>query len=87
MQTFKPALQFVVMVTPEDMKANAEYFKMADHVCRSPAKTHTIQINSCLRSMSQALKLLVTLCSGYLAEQITTTMQMWSSYSILQRGE
>ena len=28
--------QFVVMVTPEDMKANAEYFKMADHVCRVP---------------------------------------------------
>ena len=24
------------MVTPEDMKANAEYFKMADHVCRVP---------------------------------------------------
>ena len=30
--------QFVVMVTPEDMKANAEYFKMADHVCRSLLK-------------------------------------------------
>ena len=24
------------MVTPEDMKANAEYFKMADHVCTVP---------------------------------------------------
>ena len=31
-----PSPQFVVMVTPEDMKANAEYFKMADHVCRVP---------------------------------------------------
>ena len=31
-----PPPQFVVMVTPEDMKANAEYFKMADHVCRVP---------------------------------------------------
>jgi len=29
-------VRFVVMVTPEDMKANAEYFKMADHVCRVP---------------------------------------------------
>jgi len=29
-------IKFVVMVTPEDMKANAEYFKMADHVCRVP---------------------------------------------------
>jgi len=26
-------IKFVVMVTPEDMKANAEYFKMADQVC------------------------------------------------------
>merc|ERR1711892_619719 len=26
------AVRFVVMVTPDDMKANAEYFKMADHV-------------------------------------------------------
>ena len=29
-------LQFVAMVTPEDMKANAEYFKMADHVRSVP---------------------------------------------------
>jgi len=29
-------IRFVVMVTPEDMKANAEYFKMADHVCTVP---------------------------------------------------
>lgn len=27
-------IKFVVMVTPEDMKANAEYFKMADQVCQ-----------------------------------------------------
>ena len=27
-------VQFVAMVTPEDMKANAVYFKMADQVCR-----------------------------------------------------
>ena len=26
------AIKFVVMVTPEDLKANAEYIKMADHV-------------------------------------------------------
>ena len=29
-------LQFVVMVTPEDFKANAEYFKIADYVRRVP---------------------------------------------------
>lgn len=29
-------IRFVVMVTPEDMKANAEYIKMADHVCDVP---------------------------------------------------
>ncbi len=28
------AIKFVVMVTPEDMKANAEYVKMADYVCQ-----------------------------------------------------
>ena len=27
------AIKFVVMVTPEDLKANAEYIKMADQVC------------------------------------------------------
>jgi biotin carboxylase len=26
------AIKFVVMVTPEDLKANAEYIKMADYV-------------------------------------------------------
>uniref|UniRef100_A0A3B3QW49 Biotin carboxylation domain-containing protein n=1 Tax=Paramormyrops kingsleyae TaxID=1676925 RepID=A0A3B3QW49_9TELE len=33
------AIRFVVMVTPEDLKANAEYIKMADHyvpVCGGP---------------------------------------------------
>ncbi len=28
------AIKFVVMVTPEDLKANAEYIKMADQVCQ-----------------------------------------------------
>lgn len=28
------AIKFVVMVTPEDLKANAEYIKMADYVCK-----------------------------------------------------
>eukprot|EP00095_Tigriopus_kingsejongensis_P004246 maker-scaffold711_size108467-snap-gene-0.33 protein:Tk04246 transcript:maker-scaffold711_size108467-snap-gene-0.33-mRNA-1 annotation:"hypothetical protein DAPPUDRAFT_222043" len=28
------AIKFVVMVTPEDLKANAEYIKMADYVCQ-----------------------------------------------------
>ena len=28
------------MVTPEDFKANAEYFKIADHVCRVPGGTN-----------------------------------------------
>ena len=28
------AIKFVVMVTPEDLKANAEYIRMADYVCQ-----------------------------------------------------
>ena len=27
------AIKFVAMVTPEDLKGNAEYIKMADYVC------------------------------------------------------
>jgi len=30
------AIRFVVMVTPEDLKANAEYIKMADHYVPVP---------------------------------------------------
>lgn len=30
------AVKFVVMVTPEDLKANAEYIKMADHYVPVP---------------------------------------------------
>lgn len=30
------AVRFVVMVTPEDLKANAEYIKMADHYVPVP---------------------------------------------------
>ncbi|CAL8094886.1 unnamed protein product [Orchesella dallaii] len=30
------AIMFVVMVTPEDLKANAEYIKMADHYVPVP---------------------------------------------------
>ena len=32
--TKERAIRFVVMVTPEDLKANAEYIKMADYVCQ-----------------------------------------------------
>ena len=32
--TKERAIKFVVMVTPEDLKANAEYIKMADYVCQ-----------------------------------------------------
>ena len=28
------AIKFVVMVTPEDLKANADYIKIADFVCK-----------------------------------------------------
>ncbi|XP_048045918.1 acetyl-CoA carboxylase 1 isoform X5 [Megalobrama amblycephala] len=34
------ALRFVVMVTPEDLKANAEYIKMADHYVPVPGGTN-----------------------------------------------
>ena len=30
----KDCIKFVVMVTPEDMKANAEYIKLADYTAR-----------------------------------------------------
>ncbi|XP_072302602.1 acetyl-CoA carboxylase 1 isoform X3 [Eucyclogobius newberryi] len=34
------AIRFVVMVTPEDLKANAEYIKMADHYVPVPGGTN-----------------------------------------------
>lgn len=34
------AVRFVVMVTPEDLKANAEYIKMADHYVPVPGGTN-----------------------------------------------
>ena len=34
------AVRFVVMVTPEDLKANAEYIKMADHCVPVPGGTN-----------------------------------------------
>ncbi|XP_065216768.1 acetyl-CoA carboxylase isoform X5 [Planococcus citri] len=34
------AIRFVVMVTPEDLKANAEYIKMADHYMPVPGGTN-----------------------------------------------
>ena len=33
-------LKFVVMVTPEDMKANAEYIKLADYTATVPGGTN-----------------------------------------------
>lgn len=37
---FERAVRFVVMVTPEDLKANAEYIKMADHYVPVPGGTN-----------------------------------------------
>uniref|UniRef100_A0A671S2S7 Biotin carboxylation domain-containing protein n=1 Tax=Sinocyclocheilus anshuiensis TaxID=1608454 RepID=A0A671S2S7_9TELE len=34
------AIRFVIMVTPEDLKANAEYIKMADHYVPVPGGTN-----------------------------------------------
>ena len=33
-------IKFVVMVTPEDMKANAEYIKLADYTATVPGGTN-----------------------------------------------
>ncbi|XP_031330897.1 acetyl-CoA carboxylase isoform X2 [Photinus pyralis] len=37
---FERSVRFVVMVTPEDLKANAEYIKMADHYVPVPGGTN-----------------------------------------------
>jgi acetyl-CoA carboxylase/biotin carboxylase 1 len=34
------AIQFTVMATPEDLSANADYIRMADHYCEVPGGTN-----------------------------------------------
>ena len=34
------AIQFTVMATPEDLAANADYIRMADHYCEVPGGTN-----------------------------------------------
>ncbi|XP_059482101.1 acetyl-CoA carboxylase isoform X3 [Neocloeon triangulifer] len=56
------AIRFVVMVTPEDLKANAEYIKMADHYVAVPGGTNNnnyanveLILDIALRSQVQAV--------------------------------
>ncbi|XP_022181493.1 acetyl-CoA carboxylase isoform X1 [Myzus persicae] len=56
------AVRFVVMVTPEDLKANAEYIKMADHYVPVPGGTNNnnyanveLIVNIAIRSQVQAV--------------------------------
>ncbi|KAI4455017.1 acetyl-coa carboxylase isoform a [Holotrichia oblita] len=56
------AVRFVVMVTPEDLKANAEYIKMADHYVPVPGGTNNnnyanveLIIDIAIRSQVQAV--------------------------------
>ncbi|XP_050426014.1 acetyl-CoA carboxylase isoform X3 [Adelges cooleyi] len=56
------AVRFVVMVTPEDLKANAEYIKMADHYVPVPGGTNNnnyanveLIVNIAIRAQVQAV--------------------------------
>lgn len=59
---FERSIRFVVMVTPEDLKANAEYIKMADHYVPVPGGTNNnnyanveLILDIALRSQVQAV--------------------------------
>uniref|UniRef100_A0A8D8T0V3 Acetyl-CoA carboxylase 2 n=1 Tax=Cacopsylla melanoneura TaxID=428564 RepID=A0A8D8T0V3_9HEMI len=47
------AVRFVVMVTPEDLKANAEYIKMADHYVPVPGGTNNNNYAKTARASAQ----------------------------------
>ncbi|RZF37309.1 hypothetical protein LSTR_LSTR005641 [Laodelphax striatellus] len=56
------AIRFVVMVTPEDLKANAEYIKMADHYVPVPGGTNNnnyanveLVVDIAVRTQAQAV--------------------------------
>jgi hypothetical protein len=44
---FDRAVKFAVMVTPEDLKANAEYIKMGDHVITVPGGPNNNNYANC----------------------------------------
>lgn len=58
------AVRFVVMVTPEDLKANAEYIKMADHYVPVPGGSNNNNYANVELIVDIALRTQVQVSSG-----------------------
>lgn len=57
------AVRFVVMVTPEDLKANAEYIKMADHYVPVPGGSNNNNYANVELIVDIALRTQVQVCT------------------------
>ena len=80
------AVRFVVMVTPEDLKANAEYIKMADHYVPVPGGSNNnnyanveLIVDIALRTQVQVklefiCKFFIYIYNEYIIEQIRNRM-------------
>ena len=52
---WRPQVLFAVMSTPEDLRANAEYIRMADEVRVTPQDVHSPHTHTCTCSVADAL--------------------------------
>lgn len=72
------AVRFVVMVTPEDLKANAEYIKMADHYVPVPGGTNNNNYANVELIVDIAIRLQVQVKISFCYDRLTSKMLYFS---------
>lgn len=72
------AVRFVVMVTPEDLKANAEYIKMADHYVPVPGGTNNNNYANVELIVDIAIRLQVQVKISFCYDRLTLKMLYFS---------